>query len=58
MALTVDSCTGPRAYVGMAYAYHERITRDFQRLTDEQWTQSVEATPPEDVPWMQGIVAP
>jgi hypothetical protein len=58
MALTVDSCTGPRAYVGMAYAYHERITRDFQRLTDEEWTESVEATPPADVPWMQGIVAP
>jgi hypothetical protein len=58
MALTVDSCTGPRAYVGMAYAYHERITVDFERLTDEEWTRSVEATPPEDVAWMNGIVAP
>jgi hypothetical protein len=58
MALTVDSCTGPRAYVGMAYAYHERITLDFERLTDEEWTRSVEAAPPADVPWMQGIVAP
>jgi Protein of unknown function (DUF3160) len=58
MALTVDSCTGPRAYVGMAYAYHERTTLDFERLTDEEWTSSVEATAPEDVPWMQGLVAP
>jgi hypothetical protein len=58
MALTVDSCTGPRAYVGMAYAYHERVTEDFQRLTDEEWTSSVQSTPPAEVPWMEGIVAP
>jgi hypothetical protein len=58
MALTVDSCTGPRAYVGMAYAYHERITANFERLTDDEWTRSVETAPPADVPWMQAIVAP
>jgi len=57
MALSVDTCTGPRAYVGMAYAYHERVTRDFERLTDEEWTESVEAAPPPEVPWMEGIVA-
>jgi hypothetical protein len=57
MALTVDSCTGPRAYVGMAYAYHELVTRDFERLTDEQWTQRAQSTPPADVPWMETIVA-
>jgi uncharacterized protein DUF3160 len=57
MALTVDSCTGPRAYMGMAYAYHELVTRDFERLTDEEWTPRVQTNPPADVPWMEGIVA-
>jgi hypothetical protein len=58
MALTVDTCTGPRAYAGMAYAYHELVTRDFERLTDDEWTSRVEANPPAEVPWMGGIVAP
>jgi hypothetical protein len=58
MALTVDTCTGPRAYMGMAYAYHELVTRDFERLTDEEWTQRVQTNPPADVPWMETIVAP
>lgn len=58
MALTVDTCTGPRAYAGMAFAYHERITEDFDRLTDDRWTASVESTPPADVPWVTPIVAP
>jgi hypothetical protein len=57
LALTVDTCTGPRAYVGMAYAYHELVTRDFERLTDEEWTQRVEAAPPADVSWMENVVA-
>lgn len=26
-----------RAYVGMAYTYRERVTRNFQRLTDQEW---------------------
>jgi hypothetical protein len=36
---TVDTCVGPRAYAGVVYSYHERIAKDFERLTDE-WTRT------------------
>lgn len=57
LTMTVDTCAGPRAYAGMAYAYHEQITEDFERLTDEVWTERVMSTPPADVPWAQGFIA-
>jgi hypothetical protein len=58
MAVTVDTCTGARAYVGMAYAYHEQVTDDFERLTDEVWTERIESgNEPADVPWVADIVA-
>jgi hypothetical protein len=58
MAVTVDTCVGPRAYVGLAYAYHEQVTEDFERLTDEVWTQRISTgSPPAEVPWVQGFVA-
>ena len=58
MALTVDTCTGPRAYAGMAFAYHELVTENFDRLTDDRWTASVESAAPADVPWAAPIIAP
>ena len=58
MVTTVDTCVGPRAYVGVSSAYHEVITDDFLRLTDEQWQQQLMSSqPPADVEWMQGILA-
>ena len=58
MTITVDTCVGPRAYTGMAFAYHEQVTSNFERLTDEEWTQQLNGgQPPADVPWMQGLVA-
>lgn len=57
MTITVDTCVGPRAYAGMAYAYHELITNDFVRLNDEEWTARVTSTPPADTPWAQPFIA-
>jgi uncharacterized protein DUF3160 len=58
MAVTIDTCVGPRAYVGLAYAYHEHVTDNFERLTDEVWTQRVgDGNWPPDVPWVAGLVA-
>jgi hypothetical protein len=57
MAVTVDTCTGPRVYVGVASSYYERITEDFERLTDEDWAASFDESPPSDVPWMTDLVA-
>jgi len=57
MVTTVDSCQGPRAYVGVAFAYHEQVTQDFERLTDEIWATRLRASPPPaDVPWMAPVL--
>lgn len=55
MVTTVDTCQGPRAYAGLAYAYHEEVTANFARLTDEQWAEQVQQA--RDVEWMKPIVA-
>jgi hypothetical protein len=60
MVVTVDTCMGPRAYAGVVYAYHEHVTKNFERLTDEDWAQRVsdKANPPADVPWMSPLLSP
>lgn len=65
-AVTLPTCVGPREFRGFVSSYDEVMTRDYQRLTDEEWTgrlghagsdgTTVTATPL-DVPWMQEIVA-
>jgi hypothetical protein len=57
MTMTVDTCVGPRAYVGLAYAYHEKITDDFERVTDEAWALELASTPPADVSWATPFIA-
>jgi Protein of unknown function (DUF3160) len=54
MVLTVDSCTGPRAYAGVTYAYHELVPDGLMRLTDPEW----ETTAPvaADVAWMEPVL--
>ena len=56
MVVTVDTCAGPRAYVGVVSSYHEKVTKNFERLTDHEWSASIQATPPADVPWMTDLV--
>lgn len=58
MITTVDTCQGPRAYAGVAFAYHEQVTSDFKRLNDQEWsTQLRGGAPPADVPWMAPVLA-
>ncbi|HEX5659471.1 MAG TPA: DUF3160 domain-containing protein [Polyangiales bacterium] len=58
MVATVDTCNGPRAYAGLVYAYHEKITEDFERLTDDEWAAQIKSGPaPADVPWMADLLA-
>jgi hypothetical protein len=54
MVVTVDTCTGPRAYVGLVSTFHQEVTEDWERLTDEVWTER-ERT---HVPWMRDLVVP
>jgi hypothetical protein len=53
MVVTTDSCTGPRAYAGLAFAYHEVVT-GLNRLTDDEWAEM--APTASDVPWMQSVL--
>jgi hypothetical protein len=57
MTVTIDTCVGPRAYVGLAYSYHEKVTEDFERLTDEAWASELESTSPADVDWAAPFIA-
>jgi hypothetical protein len=57
MVLTVNTCSGPRAYVGPVFSYFEKITEDFKRLTDQEWSKELETTPQKDVPWMTSLIA-
>lgn len=60
LVATVDTCMGPRAYVGVVYAYHEEIATDFQRYQDSAWAQRFTGMPPKrpvEVPWLVPIQA-
>ena len=58
MITTVDTCQGPRAYAGVTFAYHEQVTTNYQRLSDEDWSRQLSPrTPPEDVSWMAPVIA-
>jgi hypothetical protein len=50
MVVTANTCSGPRAYVGLASSYFERITQDFERQTDEPWAAEVMSRAPETLP--------
>jgi hypothetical protein len=55
LTVTIDTCAGPRAYAGMAYSYHERVTSNFERLNDETWSATASQAP--EVPWAEGFIA-
>lgn len=52
MVVTVETCTGPRAYVGLVSTFHQEITENWERLTDEAWAER-EHTP---VVWSRDLV--
>jgi Protein of unknown function (DUF3160) len=57
---TINTCMGPRAYVGAAFSYHQLVTKDFERLDDPTWAKrfaNQDGPAPDDVPWMQGLIA-
>lgn len=52
MVMTAETCQGPRAYAGLAYAYGEHITDGWQRLNDQEWLEVVVTSPFPDPEWM------
>jgi hypothetical protein len=37
LVVTTNTCSGPRAYAGVAFAYHQFTLDGWQRLSDEEW---------------------
>jgi hypothetical protein len=56
---TFETCSGPRAYVGLVSSYYEKITENFTRLTDQEWSAEigVEGYPPEPE-YLGGVATP
>jgi hypothetical protein len=52
------SCSGPSAYAGLAFSYHELVTENFQRLSDQDWKTMIATSPPADVPWLAPVLGP
>lgn len=53
--VTVETCMGPRAFVGLSLGYYETTTQNLTRLTDAQWqTMLPTAQPPS---WMAQVMA-
>jgi hypothetical protein len=58
MVVSVDTCSGPRAYAGLASSYYERIESDFNRLTDPDWEDILESDElPESPQWVSPLLA-
>ncbi len=54
---TVETCEGPRAYAGVTSAFHQTVTENYERLTDEAWQAKFwdPATQPLLVEWMRDL---
>jgi hypothetical protein len=52
MVITVETCQGPRAYVGAVSSTFTQVTEGFDRLTDGRWQLS-EA---DELPWLAPVM--
>ncbi|MEO8903250.1 MAG: DUF3160 domain-containing protein [Polyangiaceae bacterium] len=58
MVVTVDSCAGAQAYVGLASSYYEHVTDNYERLTDPDWSQLLMAGPQPRPAWLPDAFVP
>ncbi len=56
MVVTVDTCSGPRAYAGLASSYYETITEDFERLDDDGWRTDLDSGAQPEPEWVDAVV--
>ncbi|HRI08825.1 MAG TPA: DUF3160 domain-containing protein [Nannocystaceae bacterium] len=51
LVLTVQDCSGVRAYVGPSSSYHSVLTEDFARLADQEWRDQLDQGPQARPSW-------
>ena len=56
MVVSVETCNGVRSYAGLVSSYFEKVTDNFDRLTDERWAEELQGAVPADVSWMQDVI--
>ncbi|MGF1466766.1 MAG: DUF3160 domain-containing protein [Sandaracinaceae bacterium] len=56
IVVSVETCEGVRAYVGLVHRYREHITEDFRRLDDDDWAETLPLL--DEVPWMAELYRP
>jgi Protein of unknown function (DUF3160) len=56
MIVTVDSCSGPRAYAGVVSSYQQFFEPGLDRLTDEEWKQRLYSRHVPAVPWLEPLL--
>ncbi len=56
MVVTMDTCTGPKAYAGLVSSYFEKVTENFERYDDPTWAAELQSGTPPDVAWMTDLV--
>lgn len=56
MVVTAQTCSGPRAYAGLSFAYAEHVTEQWQRLNDEEWSQLITTSPFPDPNWLAPVL--
>ncbi len=57
MLTTVETCNGPRAYVGLASSYGEVIEENWTRLNDVEWKDRIAQQRFPDPTWMSDVLA-
>jgi hypothetical protein len=56
MVVTIDTCSGPRAYAGVTSSYYEKITENWKRMDDKEWSSELTTATPPPVSWMKDLV--
>jgi hypothetical protein len=57
LVVTVPTCQGVRAYVGLGSSYSEKVTKNYQRLDDAEWSQQIKTCNAADPPWLTDLIA-
>jgi hypothetical protein len=56
LVTTIETCNGPRAYVGLASSFGQTVEQNWTRLTDPQWAQRIAQQPYPDPAWMSEVL--